>query len=330
MTILEAAKEYLRNGFSVIPVTKGKVPSIGNWRQYQKRSMTLDEAEKAFKNAWGIAMLCGGPWRVFCIDVDQKNSLDGQLWERFKEVIPNKILLKGLKQSTMSNGYHYVVKVPAECLDGNKKLASRLTTPEEQHITYIEYYNNPDTRNIALKTASNDKTRVLIESRSGTAEMAGGYFIINPTPQYSLLHGKIEEITKDEYEILIDGIKSLNEVREIEKKEYKSDEWEVSPFEHFNEEGDIVDILTENGWSVLPSKGKDIRLRRPGNTSQSSSAMVDTSTNVLFVFSSSTIFQNEKGYNAVSVLSMLNFDNDMSQTYKYLIENGYGKKLTKS
>lgn len=326
MTITEAALEYLRNGFSVIPIGKNKTPSIGNWRQYQKRAMTLDEAEKSFKNAYGIAMLCGGPWRVFCIDVDSKNSLDGQLWERVKEVVPKSIMMKGMKQSTVNGGYHYVVKVPKECLDGNKKLASRLTTAYEQHITYMECYNNPETRNVALKTASSDRQRVLIETRSGSADIAGGYFIINPTPNYKHLHGKIEEITKEEYITLMECIKSLNEVKEVEKKDYSHGEWEISPFEHFSQEGDIVDILLENGWTTLPSKGKDIRVRRPGNTSQSSSGVVDQSSNIFYVYSSSTVFNNETGYNAVSVLSMLNFENDMSKTYSWLVENGYGKR----
>lgn len=326
MTILEAAKEYLRNGFSVIPVGANKTPSIGNWRQYQKRAPTLDEAETIFKDAHSIAMLCGGPWRVFCVDIDHKNSLDGQLWDRFKEVIPKSILMKGLKQSTKNNGYHYVVKVPSNCLDGNKKLASRYTTPEEQHITYMEYYNNPDTRNFALRTATNDKTKCMIECRSGTPEIAGGYFIISPSPNYTHLHGKIEEISEEEYRLLIEGIKSLNEVREVEKKNYQSDEWELSPFEHFSQEGDIVELLLDSGWTTLPHRGKDVRLRRPGNTSQTSSAIVDTIKNVLYVFSSSTVFQNEIGYNAVSVLSKLNFDDDMSRTYQYLIQKGYGKR----
>lgn len=58
---INIAKEYSSRGFSVIPVSPiTKQPTIGDWSQFQKRPMTLEECEKNFKNSKGIAVLCGG------------------------------------------------------------------------------------------------------------------------------------------------------------------------------------------------------------------------------------------------------------------------------
>lgn len=328
MNHVKTASEFLAKGFCVIPTTKNKIPSIGNWRTFQRRTPSPDEIEKYFKSCEGVAMLCGGMWRVFCLDVDSKVCLTGDLFDRVKEVIPNPILKKAYVQSTQNNGYHLVWKVPATRLFGNEKLASRYTTPEERHITYLENYADPDTRPKALKIALNNASACLVESRSGTSEDAGGYFLIAPSEGYKPIYGTIGELTEQEYDDMIAAVRSLNEVRELEPKpKYGSNiEWSKTPFEHYAEEGDMVSVLVDNGWEASSGKGRNVRLKRPGKTSSKSSGMVDTDKNILYVFSSGSIFECNRGYNAVSVLAILNFDNDLSKVYHYLVDNGFGIK----
>jgi len=331
--ILKTAKKWLKTGNPVLPITPAKkTPTIPNWRKYQKQLMTETEADNLFKDVNGMAVFCGGPWRIFCLDIDTKYDLTGNLFENFKKAVPNRILKKMMCQRTQSGGYHLVCKIPATRLFGNEKFASRYTTAYEKDTTYHEAFKNPETRDIALKIATNDKTRILLESRSGTSEHAGGYFLISPTPGYEILGGKIQEISESDYDILIETARSFNEVINEEKiikdTHYKT-LWETTPFEHFNKEGDGLQILYDSGWTKVYSKGKDVKLKRPGSTHTKDSAVFDTESNKFFCYSTSTEFETNKAYMPSSIFIMLECEGDVIVGYDKLRKQGWGIPLKK-
>lgn len=321
MNYVEIAKKYCKAGFSVIPVTANKVPAIREWKQFQTKPMNEKECEIHFNNCYGMALLCGVN-NVTAIDFDLKYDLSNDIFERYKDLIPKSLLKKMYVQSTKSGGFHFVFM--CETLENNQKLASRYTTSYEKHNTYMENFNNVDTRERALKIASNDKTRVLIETRG-----KGGYICINPTPNYKKVYGKLEKISKEEYEILMTAARSLNDVKEIRKelKSVKYEEWSISPFQDYHERGDVVGLLSMNGWDVVGrSSGKSVRFKRPGQIHSNSSALFDTRTRVFNVFSTSTSFDVNRGYTPIEVFSHLEANDDMTETCRKLIEAGYGKK----
>ena len=321
MNYVEIAKKYCKAGFSVIPVTANKVPAIKEWKQFQTRPMTDGECEKYFKNCYGIALLCGVN-NVTALDFDLKYDLSLDIFDRFKSKIPKDLLKKMYVQTTKSGGFHFVFT--CQTLENNQKLACRYTTSYERHITYMENFQNPLTRDKALKIASNDKARVLIETRG-----KGGYICINPTPNYKKVYGKLTEITPEEYEILMSAARSFNEVREIRQdiRASKYDEWELSPFKDYNERGDVVMLLGLNGWDVVGRQsGKSIRFKRPGQVHSASSALYDTSSRIFNVFSTSTGFDVNRGYSPSDVFTHLEANGDTTEAFKKLIEAGYGKK----
>ncbi len=326
---VKVAKGLLKKGYPVLPVSNTKIPTIPNWRKYQKELMPLEVAEKEFENVESIAIFCGGPWRIFCLDIDTKYDLSGTLFEDLKKAVPNSILRKGMCQRTQSGGYHLVFKVPASRLLKNEKFASRHTTADEKHETYLKAYRKQETKDIALKIAMHDKSRVLLESRSGTEECAGGYFLIAPSPNYEILGGKIGELTEGEYDILVETARSFNqfvtEERIIKESEYKT-QWTKTPFEHYNEEGDALQVLYNNGWSKVYSKGKDVKLKRPGSTHTKDSAYFDTERNMFFCYSTSTVFEANKGYNAASLYILVEHEGNAVEAYKSLIAKGWGVK----
>lgn len=327
---IKIAKTYISKGIPVIPVSPiTKTPQIGNWSIFQTRLMSEKEVDNYFKDAKGIAILTGGKWGMFCLDIDFKYSLDSTLWDRIKDKIGSHILSKMICQKTKNGGYHLLCKVPETRLFGNEKYASRYTTAYEKHLSYLAAYENPRTRDNALKIALNDKSRVLIESRSGSKDRTGGYFLISPSEGYEVIYGKaFNMLTEVEYDYLIEVSRSFNEVIDTKSSlvsaEYTNN-WEISPFDDYNENGDIVDLLVEYGWEILEERGNDVRVKRPGAVNSNSSGLYDRGSKVFNCFSTSTEFEVGKGYNPVQVLSLLMFDNDMSLTYKYLIEKGYGK-----
>lgn len=331
MDFVKVAKEYISKGIPVIPVSSTtKTPQIGNWHVFQKRLMTLDECEINFKNATGIAVLCGGNWRIFCLDADMKYSLSHDTWDNYKEKLGKDLLSKLVCQKTRNSGYHLLCKVPKSRLNGNEKFASRYTTAYEKHKTYLEAYENPRTRDNALRIASNDKSRVLFESRSGSIDSAGGYFLISPTEGYEVIFGKsFKELTEQEYDFFIEATRSFNEVLDkktnLVSQEYTTN-WVVNPFEDFNEKSDPIDTLIKFGWDIIDERGKSIRLKRPGGSFSKSSALYDTESKIFNCFSTSTEFDVSKGYSPLQVYALLECEEDYSLVYKNLIELGYGKR----
>lgn len=324
---IELAKQYSKAGYSVIPVTSEKVPSIKDWSQFQTKPMTEQECERYFSNVWGIALLCGGNKLVSAMDYDLKYDLSGDLMDRFKKALPKDLLKKMYVQTTKNGGFHFLFS--CSIVEPNQKLACRYTTAYEKHQTYMESFNNPRTRDKALKTALNHKSLVLIETRGGTDKVSGGYVVMAPSPGYEHVYGKINHISIDEYNTLMETARSFNEVIE-EKKVIQSDkykEWKVNPFQDFNERGDVISVLLENGWEECRnSNSKSIRLKRAGNPKSGSSALFDTETRVLNVFSTSTCFDVNKGYSPTDVFTELECDGDLSLAFKKIVGMGYGEE----
>lgn len=325
----ELAKQYIDNGLWVIPVTKMKQPAISNWRELQTRPMTDKEINKNFRKCHGIALLMGGKPCLFAVDFDLKYSLNPNLYEEIKEKIPVEILEKTYVQKTVSDGFHWLYKVPKSRLFGNEKFANRYTTAYEKHKVCLEYYADPKTRDIAHKTAANHKSLVLVESRSGSEERCGGYVLMPPTEGYTKIYGTISELTEEEYDILVEVFRSFNEVKEIGRvpKQYDNLEWKITPWEDYNERGDVVSLLQSSGWTYDPKTEtvKNIRFKRPGAVS-GSSALFDKESRIFNCFSTSTSLSVDKGYNPVGLYVELECDGDPKQAYQNLINLGFGIK----
>lgn len=321
------AKQYIEAGYSVIPVNETKNPAIPMWGKYQVRSMSLEEVEKYFKKCWGIALVCGGPWKVVALDFDLKYDLTGTLFDRYKKDIPKELLKKMFVQTTMNGGYHFAFTAPSTRLRGNEKLASRRTTAYERDKTYREAFDDPAERDMATKIAYNDKSKVLIETRSGTDAVGGGYIVISPTPGYKKVWGKIQSISEEEYDVLDTVARKYNEVKELQvnNRSYDNTEWELDPIDHYNKEGDVVQILLDNGWKIVEGGSSKVeRFKRPGQTHSASSALFNKDSRILTCYSTSCEFETTKGYSPFGVYAMLEQDNDFTRAYRVIVGMGYG------
>lgn len=318
----------IEKGYSVIPVDSLKQPTI-NWTKYQEKPMSEQEANMYFKNCHAIGILTGGPSRIELIDFDLKYDLSGDLYDRVKEALPTSLLEKMWVQSTKNNGFHWAYKTNA--IEPNQKLASRHTTVYEKHKTYVDAFNNPSTREKAWKIIGNDKSRVLIETRGGENRngklISKGYFLLTPSPGYTHVYGdKMNEITDEERNLIISTCRQFNDFF-VENKNYKTAKVykeEGNPFQHFNESGDVLSILLDNGWEEVSGSGKNsVRLRRPGSPDSKSSALLDVESRIFNVFSTSTDFEVGKGYTATDVYIELECGGDSQLAYRNLKEMGY-------
>lgn len=304
MDFVESAIKYFEYGLSVIPIGSNKLP-IGLWKQ---NTISLIKPNDVFKNCDGIGIVCGTvSGFIETIDVDEKYSLDGKLFENYKKLIheqdPN-LLKKLTVQKTQNNGYHLIYR--CKTIDGNKKLANRYLTEAEKILN------------------SKEKSKCLIETRG-----ENGYIMISPSPKYKIIYGSLDNInylSDEERSILLDCAKTFNEVYEkpIVKKEFKKVITENSnPFEDWNSRGDVLQLLQNEGWKITLQRGNKNLLLRPGGTGKWS-ADWDSEKRLFYVFTSSSEFENSRAYNSVQVLSILKFNNDFSECAKWLKKEGFG------
>ncbi len=335
MSLLDKAKQYLNAGLSVLPTKADKHPAITTWTRLQAVRLTESQAEAAFKggDARGLGIICGAvSGNLEVIDVDCKYDLTGSLWTELKSLIDEHLPEQTAKSlviaKTKSGGYHIYYR--SQKIEGNLKLANRPTTPEEKAETYKHAIAKGEPEEKAQKQSAHDKVKVLLETRG-----EGGYAIADPTPGYEFIQGdalRIPTITPEEREIFFTLARSFNEVTEPEPKQTGSSKPPLyatsglSPFEDYNQKADITGLLENHGWRQVRRSGERIYFLRPGSTDSKTSANFHTGLKVFYVFSTSTEFDTNKGYNPTGVYTFLECNKDYSLASRRLYEQGYGDR----
>lgn len=317
------------DGLKFMPVREDKKPIIKGWQtSTDKHDLT---------NCAGVGIVCGKlSGNLEVIDVDEKYSLDGRLFENYKRLIhetDETLLAKLVVQKTKGGGYHFLYRCAT--IGGNLKLANRPTTDEERHKTYLTEYNDllskstedDKARKLAEKAAANDKVRVLLETRG-----EGGYVMCFPSKGYEIIYGdfySISEITIEQREILHGIAMQFNQVIEevvVSTKTKLEKTKGLSSFEDYNQRGDVIGLLQSNGWKVVGNKGKKTVFLRPGQTTSQSSGNYDHEKNWFSVFTTSSEFEPMKAYLPYAVYAVLECNKDFSEASKRLYELGYGEK----
>lgn len=317
-------------GLQFVPVAKNKQPIIQGWQ--------TSSATHNLKNCQGVGIVCGKlSGNLSGIDVDVKYSLDGKLYDQYCQLVdeadPN-LRRKMVVQRTRTGGYHWLFRCSK--IEGNKKLANRPTTSDEKNDTYKTRLAKElaagtpqeEAKRLALKEAHEDKVRVLIETRG-----EGGYLMCWPSEGYDLIDGdfqSIAEISPEEYDTLFACARQLNEIVEEHKphnytptkKTFKG----LSPFDDYNERGDVLELLQNHGWKYVKQKGSKFLLLRPGQSSAAHSGNYDTAKRWFSVFTTSTAFQTQTAYLPYAVYAMLEHDGDYKAAKQALYEQGFGDR----
>lgn len=310
--IITRAKEYLRASLSVIPTNENKLPRLETWKPYQSTPLPEDEVERVFNTAPGVAIICGAvSGGLEVIDVDTKYDITGTLWEEYSSLLRES--LPGIYPTlviaqTRSGGYHIYYRCTQ--VEGNLKLASRYTTPEER------------------AEKPKDGQKILIETRG-----EGGYVVAEPTSGYKFIQGSPKElptISPQARETILTIARSLTELDEVvvdtpQRTTAPASYTGLSPWEDYNSRGDVLALLEAHGWSRVSTRGERVYLKHGNGTDSKQSGNYHTGLRVLRVFSSSTEFSPDKGYSPSQVFSLLECGDDPKQTYRRLLEEGYGE-----
>lgn len=309
-SLLVAAYRYISNGICVI-ATDNEKRSCKQWKKYEDQIITIEEAEKLFElpQARGLAIVCGPPsGNLEVIDIDTKYDLSKTLFDDYMQAIKDndEALYNNLMIiQTRSGGYHLYYR--CETITGNKKLARRQTEDFER--------DNPD-----------DKVRVLIETRGYR-----GYVIAPPSEGYAVVKGEaIPTITPEQRDILWELARTFNQLveepaRSNTSRGYNAKEYGLSPFEDYNNRGDIVGLLERHGWKIISENNEKVVFRRPGKDI-GTSGNYNKEKKWFSVFTTSSIFEPEKAYQPYAVYAVLECNKDFKECARKLLAAGYGEK----
>lgn len=312
------ALKLREGGYYPIPVNKDKNPICTHWGE------GIEIPIEDFNKCYGIAIAMGKfkNKNLIAIDFDLKYLINEEpevFMSKVKKSLPPEILKKVfLVQRTQSGGYHWIFITDVE--SKNQKLAQRATTNEEKYETLISNIDKfePKDFNKIIKSAIFDKVRVIIETRG-----SGGYVLIYPTNGYEkvYLNNVQHSLNENEHFILLDSLREFNTFRGVQKTKSKKrlNNNEIqSLIEWFNNSDNdfVIDLLEEYGWEVVENNNESVRLLRPGRVSSKSSALYDKNSKIFFVFTTSTVFDSEKGYMPWQVMYEL-FDQNFNKCIDY-------------
>jgi len=313
--LLQTAQQYRSMELSITAVN-GNKKSLYTWRKYQHRLITQNEIATVFNHpaAIGIAIICGKiSGNLEVIDLDQKNDLQQTLFEQFISEVNNydPILLPQLViASTKNAGYHFFYRCSKT---GNHSVLA------QRPCIWEELAANPK-----------QKVKVLIEKMGD-----GSYIIVPPTPGYQFIQhdlNNIPLIQPFQRQLLLDIGKSFNQYYEpelLEKPASVSQTGEESPFNDYNNRGDIVQLLERHGWTVIRKTTIKTYFRRPGNTDHDTSGDYNHQLGLFGVFSTSTEFKLRTGYRPYAVYAILECDGNFQLAAKRLLAEGYGTPYSK-
>lgn len=306
------------SGISLIPVRDkpqgeyiAKTPYRG-WKASQTTRLPLPDlwTQMDAHNTTAVAIIAGavsGNLEIIDIDVKYKPGIDAVIFMALRDLYPD--LYPRLRiHKTPSGGYHilYRTEPTSPPIPGNKKLAGRNKTAAE------------------LITQPKPTTVNFIETRG-----EGGYALAPPSMGYTVLQDvPIPVITWAErcaIESIMRSHSELIEVAQVYKPTRQdSDYYDKNPFDHFNQSLEAETVLQDHGWKFKNQSNLFIWFTRPGKDA-GVSASFNKQKRVFYIFTSSTEFDESKGYNPSTALSILAHNGDRKATYRALVAKGYGK-----
>lgn len=308
--------EWLHSvGISLIPVRDkqegdypAKTPYRG-WKQYQVKQISLPDlwSQMEQHKTEAVAIIAGkvsGNLEIIDIDVKYKPGFDAILFADLHNLYPE--LYQRLRiHKTPSGGYHILYRVQDGEVPGNVKLAGRQANSAE------------------LEARPKSKSYNFLETRG-----EGGYAVAPPSLGYTVHQDVPIPVLswQDRCSIinLCKGYTELAPAAEYKPTQADRSYYDTNPFEHFNQSPEAEGVLLNNGWKFLKQSNLFTWFTRP-DKDKGISASFNRVKRVFYIFTSSTDFEEGKGYNPATALSILEHQSDKKKTYRYLVQKGYGK-----
>ena len=166
----------------------------------------------------------------------------------------------------------------------------------------------------------------VIESRG-----IGGYVVVYDNQISKLDYLEIKAITERDRQILWDICKTYNYVEESEtiqpeKKEVKEyAENEITPWKDYNDKTDIFDVIGSD-FKIVKKLANHYIILRHGATSVQS-GYVYRNSNCMYLFSTGTIYPNEKLISPFSAYAIKFHNGNYKEAAKDLYNQGFGSRI---
>jgi len=316
MITLDRCLRLLESGLSLATLSENKQANF-SWKPNQTLALQKDEFTKRYHYKSGIMLKSGSEMKatsnialitgynnIEVIDVDLKvfATLPEQelFWNELLDYLKTNIDdfdLKFVIYKTKNQGYHILYK--CKTIAGNEKIA-KLKGHKE----------------------------CVIESRG-----IGGYVVVYENKISKLDYLEIKEITERDRQILWDICKTYNYIEETEtiqveqkvKKEYE--ETEITPWQDYNNKTSIFDIIGSD-FKIVKKLANHYIILRHGATSVQS-GYVYTNSGCMYLFSTGTIYPNEKLITPFMAYTIKNHNGNFKESAKDLYNKGYGSRIVK-
>ena len=314
-----AALGWWEAGYSVLPPlmdgSKAPLAQGGTWKTFQTERASREQVGRWYARGQDGAGVCTGYGNLEMFEFDDRHTYDLYLEAARHLGISDVVghVEETYCEDTPSGGVHWFWRTDAG--QGNRKLARRPATPDE------------------LEREPNKPIRTLIETKG-----VGGYGIIAPSGgrvhpsggTYALRSGKpssIITITPEERADMFRLAKAFDRMPKVlmsEPRAASSVADGTRPGDVFNMRAVWADILGPHGWTPVYQTDGATHWRRPGKARGTSATTDYADSSLLYVFSSSTPFEPERGYSKFSAYALLEHDGDFTAAARALAAEGYG------
>ncbi|UXE04788.1 DNA primase/polymerase [Arthrobacter phage Shambre1] len=327
---LTAAQTLAAAGISVVKVkADGSKRPAGEWKEHQARHATDVELQMWFGNGHpAIGIITGavsGNLEMAEIEgraahqlpqiqqLAEDNGL-GALWAK---------VCNGWLERSPSGGYHWFYRLPYTP-PKNTKLASRPATPEELAA------NPKERRKVLTETRGEGGFVVTAPSHGPTHESRQPWELVAGGP------ATVPTLTEQEHEQMHLLLASIN-VEDPEAPAQQTTSHNaapasgmfgtVSPGDDYEARTDWSEILIPAGWRLAFGDGAGVRYwTRPGKSfGISATTGKDPARDRIFVFTSSTEFEQETPYTKFGAYALLHHGGDHSRAASELRRSGYGQ-----
>jgi len=318
---LHSALEFLLAGVNVVPVREdGSKAPAGSWKQAQTDMTTPEQLVTWATNAQGFGIITGkvsGNLEMLELEgravaagiLDEARELAhkaeiGDIWDKLQSTYI---------EMTPSGGIHWLYRIDGD-VPGNTKLAQR--------------------------PGANDNSECWIETRG-----EGGFVVVAPSggtvhpsgKPWVRLEGKtpadIVTFTEDERQelhllfMLFDEMPVQEEI--VRSITTKIPDGNLSPGDDYNARTTWDELLIPAGWKkIMTMRSGETQWTRPGKDHGISATTGRTESDNLYVFSTSTQFEQEKPYSKWAVFTLFTFgslsEDAFKQSTKALRGQGYG------
>ena len=232
MSVVDAAIKAAGCGLSVIPIRKQSKKAKTPWAKYQDNIASESEIRAMLTEDDWLAVPCGKvSGGLEVIDFDNVELYPK--WVELMEEYAPSVLERLMVQKTPSGGFHALYRCKA--IQGNQRLA------------------NDEDGSVAIETRGE-----------------GGYILIYPTPDYTIIQGKfanIPTIDEEERDVILALCRSLG-FEPVERYEYEKNPNQIpgvsKPGDQYNRQTQWDEILQPLGWTRGKTRNGRTEWARPG------------------------------------------------------------------